>query len=79
MDFVESAKLWLDSDAENVVAMHCKAGKGRAGIMACILLLRFGECDSAKSAIEMYDKLSLKNSDKKLYFEEIIQKLKTEL
>lgn len=31
------------------------------------------------SAIEMYDKLSLKNSDKKLYFEEIIQKLKTEL
>ena len=31
------------------------------------------------SAIEMYEKLSLKNSDKKLYFEEIIQKLKTEL
>eukprot|EP00937_MAST-01D_sp_MAST-1D-sp2_P003318 g3318.t1 len=38
--FCESAKAWLDAHERNVVALHCKAGKGRAGTMACCLMLR---------------------------------------
>lgn len=49
-DFANSAKMWLDADPENVVNMHCKAGKGRAGLMCCVLLVRTG---IAQSAIEV--------------------------
>jgi hypothetical protein len=55
--FLKTAKSWLDEDAENVVALHCKAGKGRAGMMSCALLLHMGYCVDAKNAIAHYDKL----------------------
>ncbi|CAM9858702.1 unnamed protein product, partial [Hapterophycus canaliculatus] len=42
VNFCESAKAWLDMDEQNVVSLHCKAGKGRAGIMAACLLIRLG-------------------------------------
>eukprot|EP00904_Undaria_pinnatifida_P005038 jgi/Undpi1/1664/HiC_scaffold_11.g05054.m1 len=32
---------------DNVVSLHCKAGKGRAGIMAACLMVRLGETASA--------------------------------
>eukprot|EP01035_Chromulina_nebulosa_P020439 gene20439-26521_t len=53
--FANSAKRWLDSDPENVCSMHCKAGKGRAGLMSCVLLVRTGIAASAKDAIAIYD------------------------
>ena len=37
--FCESAKRWLDADPRNVVAVHCKAGKGRTGMMICALMV----------------------------------------
>ena len=53
--FANAAKAWLDSNELNVCSLHCKAGKGRAGIMACVLLLRAGYVDSAEEAIRVYD------------------------
>ncbi|CAM9160190.1 unnamed protein product [Ascophyllum nodosum] len=53
VDFCESAKAWLDENEMNVVALHCKAGKGRAGIMATCLMVRLG--DTADEAINKYD------------------------
>ncbi len=38
--FCESAKRWLDADPQNVVAVHCKAGKGRTGMMISALMVR---------------------------------------
>lgn len=56
MNFCENAKAWLDMDEENVVSLHCKAGKGRAGIMAACLLIRLGE--TASDAVSKYDAVS---------------------
>lgn len=53
VDFCENAKAWLDANEENVVSLHCKAGKGRAGIMAACLMVRMGE--SARDAVANYD------------------------
>lgn len=53
--FAEDAKAYLDSDPGNAVGLHCKAGKGRAGLMCCILLIRTGAVQSARQALELYD------------------------
>jgi phosphatidylinositol-3,4,5-trisphosphate 3-phosphatase/dual-specificity protein phosphatase PTEN len=54
--FVECAVAWLAKDTRNVCALHCKAGKGRAGVMACCLLLRIGFKKTAGTMIAHYDK-----------------------
>lgn len=56
VDFCESAKAWLDTDEANVVSLHCKAGKGRAGIMAACLMVRMGE--TAEAALATFDAVS---------------------
>ena len=53
VDFCENAKAWLDAHEDNVVSLHCKAGKGRAGIMAACLMVRMGE--TAATAVESFD------------------------
>jgi hypothetical protein len=52
--FANSAKLWLDADPENVCSLHCKAGKGRAGLMSCVLLFRSGVCATAKGIVSSF-------------------------
>lgn len=54
--FCDDAAAWLDTKAEHIVVLHCKAGKGRAGMMACMLFLRMGFSASAAEAIERYNR-----------------------
>ena len=49
--FANHAKRWLDQDPKNVVALHCQAGKGRAGLMSCVLLVRLGLQPDAEAAM----------------------------
>jgi phosphatidylinositol-3,4,5-trisphosphate 3-phosphatase/dual-specificity protein phosphatase PTEN len=37
--FVSDVTAWLAADQENVAVIHCKAGKGRSGTMACCYML----------------------------------------
>jgi len=60
-EFCNSAKAWLDADPKNVVSLHCKAGKGRAGIMTCCLLVRLGFKPSAIEAMDYYDNTRVTN------------------
>ena len=38
-EFCMDAAAWLLASPQNVVAIHCKAGKGRTGVCACALLI----------------------------------------
>lgn len=60
--FANSVKAWLDADPANVVNMHCKAGKGRAGLMGCVALIRTGVAQSAVEALEIYDRERVTNN-----------------
>jgi phosphatidylinositol-3,4,5-trisphosphate 3-phosphatase/dual-specificity protein phosphatase PTEN len=54
LDVCEDAAAFLALHPENVVAMHCKAGKGRTGVMVCAYLIFSGFCDRADDAMRFY-------------------------
>ena len=52
--FCEDAKKFLDEDEKNVVAIHCKAGKGRTGTFICCLLLYLKYFETAEECLLYY-------------------------
>ena len=52
--FCEDAKKFLDEDKENVVSIHCKAGKGRTGTFICCLLLYMNFFETADECLLYY-------------------------
>jgi phosphatidylinositol-3,4,5-trisphosphate 3-phosphatase/dual-specificity protein phosphatase PTEN len=58
---MSSAKSALDAPLDllqqrngNVVAIHCKAGKGRTGLVICCYLLYAGICATAEEALKLF-------------------------
>ena len=64
--FLRVAEQWLAEDDKHVVALHCKAGKGRAGMMSCALLVHLGYQPTAVAAIAHYDRLRVWENHKAL-------------
>lgn len=53
-DFVQEVNNWLAADPNNVVAVHCKGGKGRTGTLICILLVEHGLFEDAVSSLDYF-------------------------
>lgn len=52
--FLRDAATFMRASSKNVMAIHCKAGKGRTGTMCCIWLLYSKEALTAKEALELF-------------------------
>lgn len=57
----DDMKAYLDADPKNIVALHCKAGKGRTGTLIAAYLAYTGACASAASALELFGAVRTKN------------------
>jgi len=45
---------WLDEHESNVAVVHCKAGKGRTGLMICAYLLHRRQCTTSEDVLTYY-------------------------
>lgn len=54
VQFCEDAEQWLLANPRNTVVVHCKAGKGRTGIMICALLMHMGLCEGPEEALGLF-------------------------
>ena len=62
LDFCIDVKNFLSKNDSNVVAVHCKAGKGRTGVMICCYLVYAGICKSAYEALVYYGMIRTKDA-----------------
>lgn len=54
LEFCVDICIYLSLDKENVAAVHCKAGKGRTGMMICAYLIFSGICKTSLEAFSSY-------------------------
>lgn len=60
--FCKDASDWLSASPGNVVAIHCKAGKGRTGFLISCYLLYSGMFTDANHALRFYAMKRTKNA-----------------
>jgi len=62
-DMMEDVSTWLDDHPKNVVAVHCKAGKGRTGLMICCMLYWRGYFSKMTESLDFYAKMRTDDMD----------------
>jgi protein-tyrosine phosphatase len=54
VDFTRASSDWLLSSPSRVMAIHCKGGKGRTGVMVSCLLMELNEAKSPTEALDWF-------------------------
>jgi phosphatidylinositol-3,4,5-trisphosphate 3-phosphatase/dual-specificity protein phosphatase PTEN len=62
IDFCKDCDEWINKDFENVLAIHCKAGKGRTGTVIACYLLYAGAVTTAADALMYFAQHRTKNA-----------------
>jgi PTEN phosphatase family protein len=56
LEFVKDVRDFLAQDEKNVIAVHCKGGKGRTGTMICAWLIFNGQFSDSKDVLDHFGK-----------------------
>lgn len=51
LKFSASVREWMNEDEKNIIAVHCKGGKGRTGTMICVFLIDLGKFNDAEHCL----------------------------
>ena len=62
LEFCIDLCLYLIKNPKGVAAVHCKAGKGRTGVMICSYLVFSGLCQTSEKAFRYYARVRTKNN-----------------
>jgi phosphatidylinositol-3,4,5-trisphosphate 3-phosphatase/dual-specificity protein phosphatase PTEN len=62
MPFCEDAKKYLDEDEKNIIAVHCKAGKGRTGTLIACLLMYMNVFKTSDECLQYYGLMRVANA-----------------
>uniref|UniRef100_H3AHA4 Transmembrane phosphatase with tensin homology n=1 Tax=Latimeria chalumnae TaxID=7897 RepID=H3AHA4_LATCH len=54
LKFTASVREWMAEDERNIIAIHCKGGKGRTGTMICTWLIDSDQFESAKESLDYF-------------------------
>lgn len=54
LKFSSSVRDWMNQDEKNVIAVHCKGGKGRTGTMICVFLIDLGKFKDAEHCLGFF-------------------------
>ena len=62
LEFCIDICLYLTKNPNNIAAVHCKAGKGRTGVMICSYLIFSRLCESSEKAFRYYARVRTKDN-----------------
>ena len=62
LEFCIDLCLYIIKNPNGVAAVHCKAGKGRTGVMICSYLIFSGLCKCSEKAFRYYARIRTKNN-----------------
>ncbi|XP_041808217.1 putative tyrosine-protein phosphatase TPTE isoform X2 [Chelmon rostratus] len=54
LKYTASVREWMSADPKNIIAIHCKGGKGRTGTMVCTWLIDSDQFESAQDSLEYF-------------------------
>lgn len=54
LKYTANVRDWMAADPNNIIAIHCKGGKGRTGTMICTWLIDSDQFESAQDSLEYF-------------------------
>ncbi|XP_051256850.1 putative tyrosine-protein phosphatase TPTE [Dicentrarchus labrax] len=54
LKYTASVREWMSADSKNIIAIHCKGGKGRTGTMVCTWFIDSDQFESAQDSLEYF-------------------------
>lgn len=54
LKYTTGVREWMAADPRNIIAIHCKGGKGRTGTLICAWLIDSEQCANAKESLQYF-------------------------